>query len=139
MTWFVYPVQVYPQDTDYGGVVWHGRYLYWLEQARVAWLEAQGVRFRDLVAADCDLPVVELSIRYHKPVHLGDQVCIKARPRPRQGVRLVWDYELTRQAELVCTAVVTLAPLNRTTGKLYRRLPPPLAQVFPSRLETHAI
>ncbi|MEN9263565.1 MAG: thioesterase family protein, partial [Gloeomargarita sp. GMQP_bins_44] len=118
--WFIYPVQVYPQDTDYAGVVWHGRYLYWLEQARVAWLDQQGIKFRDLVAANCDLPVVDLFIRYHRPVYLGDEVLVKTRLRPRQGVRLVWDYELTRQGEPVCTAVVSLAPLNRLTGKLYR-------------------
>ena len=129
-TWFVYPVQVYPQDTDYAGVVWHGRYLYWLEQARVAWLQARGVNFSDLVAAGCDLPVVELAIRYYKPVFLGEEILVKTRPRPRQGVRLVWDYELTRQGERVCTATVALAPLERRTGKLYRRLPTLLAQAL---------
>ena len=129
-TWFVYPVQVYPQDTEYAGVAWHGSYVHWLEQARVAWLQGRGVNFADLVAAGCDLPVVDLAIRYYKPVFLGEEILVKARPRPRQGVRLIWDYELTRQAERVCTATVTLAPLDRATGKLYRRLPDRLAQAL---------
>ena len=128
--WFVYPVQVYPQDTDYAGVAWHGSYVHWLEQARVAWLQGRGLNFGDLVAAGCDLPVVDLTIRYQKPVFLGEEILVKARPRPRQGVRLVWDYELTRQGEIVCTAMVALAPLERRTGKLFRRLPPLLAQAL---------
>jgi acyl-CoA thioester hydrolase len=103
---------------------------HWLEQARVAWLQGRGLNFGDLVAAGCDLPVVDLSIRYQKPVFLGEEILVKARPRPRQGVRLVWDYELTRQGEIVCTAMVALAPLERRTGKLYRRLPPLLAQAL---------
>ncbi|MCZ0899091.1 acyl-CoA thioesterase, partial [Microcoleus sp. HI-ES] len=33
--WFEYLVRVYPHHTDYSGVVWHGTYLAWREEARV--------------------------------------------------------------------------------------------------------
>ncbi len=33
--WFEYPVRAQPHHTDYAGVVWHGSYIIWLEEARV--------------------------------------------------------------------------------------------------------
>lgn len=71
--WFEYPVRAQPHHTDYAGIVWHGTYLTWMEEARVECLRSIGIEFADLVALGCDLPVVELSIRYHRSVQLGDR------------------------------------------------------------------
>ena len=65
--WFEYVVRAQPHHTDYAGIVWHGSYLAWMEEARVECLRSIGIEFADLVALGCDLPVVELSIRYHQP------------------------------------------------------------------------
>ena len=43
--WFEYPVIAQPHHTDYGGVVWHGTYLTWMESARVECLRSIGVNF----------------------------------------------------------------------------------------------
>jgi len=32
--WFEYPVRVQPHHTDYAGLVWHGSYIAWMEEAR---------------------------------------------------------------------------------------------------------
>ena len=36
--WFEYPVKAQPHHTDYAGIVWHGTYLTWMEEARVEYL-----------------------------------------------------------------------------------------------------
>ncbi len=133
--WFEYPVQVHPHDTDYAGIVWHGSYIRWLEAARVECLrQIGGVDFADLVAIGCDLPVVDCSIRYHQSVKMGATMIVKARVLPQVGVRLIWDYCIV-EAETVCvTAQVTLVPLDRTRGKILRRLPEPL-QTATQRLQ----
>ena len=41
-SWFEYPVRVQPHHTDYAGVVWHGTYLTWMEEARVECLRSIG-------------------------------------------------------------------------------------------------
>ena len=41
--WFEYPVRVQPHHTDYGGIVWHGNYLTWLEEARVEYFRSIGI------------------------------------------------------------------------------------------------
>ena len=124
-SWFEYPVRVQPHHTDYAGVVWHGTYLTWMEEARVECLRSIGIEFVDLVALGCDLPVVELSVRYHRSIQLGMAVIVKTRMIEVTGVRINWDYGIvsTDGQELYVTAKVTLVALDRERGKIMRRLP----------------
>jgi acyl-CoA thioester hydrolase len=124
--WFEYPVRVQPHHTDYAGIVWHGSYLTWMEEARVECLRSIGIEFADLVALGCDLPVVELSVRYHRSIPLGMPAIVKTRMAEVTGVRINWDYAIvsTDGQELYVTAKVTLVALDRERGKIMRQLPP---------------
>ena len=42
MTQFTWPIRVYYEDTDSGGVVYHSNYLNFMERARTEWLRALG-------------------------------------------------------------------------------------------------
>lgn len=123
--WFEYPIRVQPHHTDYLGVVWHGTYVAWLEEARVECLRSIGVNYEDLVALGCDLPVVELSMRYHQSLKLGTAAVVKTRMAEVTGVRINWDYAITSAdiQELYLTARVTLVALDREKGKIMRQLP----------------
>lgn len=130
--WFEYVVRVHPHHTDYAGIVWHGTYITWMEEARVESLRSIGIEFSELVKLGCDLPVVELSIRYHKPVKLGMVVVVKTRMANSEGVRLDWDYQIQSLdgQELYVTAKVTLVTVDREKGKIMRRLPPAIEAVL---------
>lgn len=73
---------------------WHGTYLTWMESARVECLRELGIELADLVALGCDLPVVDLSIRYHRPVRLGITAVIRTRLLQSSRIRMVWDYRI---------------------------------------------
>jgi acyl-CoA thioester hydrolase len=124
-SWFEYPVRVQPHHTDYAGIVWHGSYLTWMEEARVECLRSIGIEFADLVALGCDLPVVEISVRYHSSIHLGMAAIVKTRMVEVTGVRINWDYAIVSPdgGELYVTAKVTLVALDRERGKIMRQLP----------------
>ena len=124
-SWFDYPVRVHPHHTDYAGIVWHGAYVNWMEEARVECLQTHGVSFSDLVALGCDLPVVELAIRYHRSLQMGMDAYVRTRMLKREGVRLNWDYEIRSLdlQTLYVTATVTLVPVDRSRGKIMRHLP----------------
>ena len=124
--WFEYPVKAQPHHTDYAGIVWHGTYLTWMEEARVEYLRSNGIEFADLVAMGCDLPVVELSLRYHLPIGLGGEAIVKTRPTKTQGVRINWDYRIQSRDgnKLYLTGTVTLVGVDREKGKIMRQLPP---------------
>ena len=125
-SWFEYPVKAQPHHTDYGGIVWHGTYLTWMEEARIEYLRTIGVEFADLVAMGCDLPVVELSLRYHLPIRLGVSAIVKVRLLDSKGVRMNWDYEIQSydRQEIFLTGKVVLVGVDREKGKIMRQLPP---------------
>ena len=123
--WFEYIVRVYPHHTDYAGVVWHGTYITWMEEARMESLRSLGIEYADLVALGCELPVVELSIRYHLAIKMGMTVVVKTRLADTEGIKLDWDYQIQSLdgTELYATARVTLVAIDREKGKIMRRLP----------------
>ncbi|MBD2182894.1 acyl-CoA thioesterase [Planktothrix sp. FACHB-1355] len=125
-TWFEYPIRVQPHHTDYSGNVWHGSYIAWMEEARVECLRSIGIEFADLVALGCDLPVVELTVRYHRPLRMGMTAKVKARMAEIDGVRLNWDNQIQSLdgEELYLSARVTLVAVDREKGKIMRQLPP---------------
>lgn len=124
--WFEYPVKAQPHHTDYAGVVWHGTYLTWMEAARVECLRSIGIEFADLVALGCDLPVVELALKYHRPIRLGTSAIVKTRLSETEGVRIHWDYQIKSPEgdEIYLTGRVTLVGIDREKGKIMRQLPP---------------
>jgi acyl-CoA thioester hydrolase len=126
ITWFEYPIRVQPHHTDYGGVVWHGSYVSWLESARVDCLRTAGVPLEQFVSLGYDLPVVEIQMRYRKPLTLGMAAIVKTRLAPLTGVRLHWLYEIETiepSAQICMTAQVTLVTVDIHQRKMLRRLP----------------
>ncbi|OIP77345.1 MAG: hypothetical protein AUK48_04140 [Oscillatoriales cyanobacterium CG2_30_44_21] len=120
--WFNYPVIVYPHHTDYSGVVWHGNYLTWMEEARVECLRTVGMSFEELISAGVDLPVAEMSLRYHRSARMGDTVLVMTR-LVSDKIRLNWEYQIRTETDLCVTATVTLVPVDFEKRKLLRSLP----------------
>lgn len=124
---FTYALRVQPHHTDYAGIVWHGTYIAWMEEARVEYLRVQGLGFDQWIAAGIDLPVVELSLRYRQSLSLGMEALVNLWPAPRRGVRIHWQYDIQNQAtgETCVEGQVVLAPVDRSSRKVLRRLSPP--------------
>jgi acyl-CoA thioester hydrolase len=123
--WFEYPIKVFPHHTDYGGVVWHGTYVTWLEESRVECLRSSGIEYADLVNLGYELPVIELSIRYHQPLRLGMDALLKTRMTEIDGVRIHWDTKIQSLdgQTVFITARVTLVAIDSKKGKIMRQLP----------------
>jgi acyl-CoA thioester hydrolase len=123
--WFEYPIRVHPHHTDYAGVVWHGSYIAWMEEARIDYFRQYGMEYVDLVETGCELRVVELSTRYHRALPFGITAVMKTRVSAMKGVRMLWDYriESVEGQELYMTAQVTLVAVDRQKGKILRQLP----------------
>jgi acyl-CoA thioester hydrolase len=70
---FDWPVRVYYEDTDAGGIVFYANYLKFFERARTEWLRALGIGQRELAADDGAIFVVKgANIDYHAPARLDD-------------------------------------------------------------------
>ena len=76
---FRWPVRVYWEDTDAGGIVFYANYLKFFERSRTEWLRSLGIeqqRLRESLGGM--FVVVETSIRYHRPARLDDELIVTA-------------------------------------------------------------
>ena len=125
-----YPVRVEPHLTDYAGIVWHGSYLRWLEEARVDALRQRGMEYSDLVDLGCDLPVVNLELSYRRPLRMGDRGVVQSYILLHEKVRIIWSqniYLCLEDAQTPGTisleSKVTVVPVDMTSKRPMRRLP----------------
>lgn len=70
---FSWPTRVYWEDTDAGGVVYHARYVAFLERARTEWVRSLGLG-QDALRTDHDLvfAVRSMQLDFRKPARLDD-------------------------------------------------------------------
>jgi acyl-CoA thioester hydrolase len=127
-SWFDYPVTVQPHHTDYAGVVWHGSYIAWLEEARIATLSHAGLEYADLVAIGCDLPVIHLSLNYCKPIKMGDRVRVRTRLERLEKVRFIWTQNICALETDQCFVAgqIILVAVDRDKLRILRSFPPRL-------------
>jgi acyl-CoA thioester hydrolase len=77
---FGWPVRIYWEDTDAGGVVFYANYLKFFERARTEWLRTLGIGQQALRATTGGMFVVsETRVKYHRPAQLDDQLLVTAR------------------------------------------------------------
>ena len=77
---FQWPVRVYWEDTDAGGIVFYANYLKFFERSRTEWLRSLGIAQQRLKDESGGMFVVtETSIRYHRPARLDDELIVTAR------------------------------------------------------------
>ena len=76
---FQWPVRVYWEDTDAGGIVFYANYLKFFERSRTEWLRSLGIEQQRMKDSTGGMFVVtETSIRYLRPARLDDQLIITA-------------------------------------------------------------
>ena len=70
---------VLPQHTDHAGVMWHGSYFDFLEEARIYALNKVGIRYSDLSKKGYEIPVISAHIDYKKSFIHGEEVLLLSR------------------------------------------------------------
>lgn len=129
MSGFRWPVRVYYEDTDAGGVVYHASYVRYFERARTEWLRSLGCSQSQLAAEEAVLfTVVQLEIRYHKPARLDDPLQVDTRATVSGGASVQFEQELLRDdGDLLASGRVLVACIDARTFKP-RRLPAALRE-----------
>jgi acyl-CoA thioester hydrolase len=120
---FEWPVRVYWEDTDAGGVVYHGCYLAFLERARSEWLRALGVDQRILRATErLQFAVVDMQIAWRRAARYDDLLTVTAQLAERSRATFSFAQTVLRGAELLLAATVRVAAVD-TDSLRPRRLP----------------
>ncbi len=107
---FVWPVRIYYEDTDAGGVVFYANYLKFLERARTEMLRDMGFELDQLARDERLIFVVrEVSLDYLKPAKFNEEILVSAYPTKMKPASLIFVQEITRSSEVLCRGQIRIA------------------------------
>ncbi len=120
-----FPLRVYFEDTDAGGVAYHANYLRWAERARTESLRDMGLPHQLMMERHHSLLVVRrIEVEYWRPARLDDAIVVETRVMAVRGVTLLLDQRMVRAEEALAALHVELACIDRDTLRP-RRIPEP--------------
>ncbi|MCA3001335.1 MAG: tol-pal system-associated acyl-CoA thioesterase [Rhodocyclaceae bacterium] len=115
---FSFPLRIYYEDTDSGGVVYHGQYVRFLERARTEWLRFLGFNNIELERKYKMLWVVtEMTMQFLKPARLDDNLEVTVAVETMGRVRCTFRQEVKRGEEVILKARVTVASVSANAMK----------------------
>jgi len=117
---FVWPVRVYFEDTDAGGVVYHSRYLNFFERARTEMMRARGLSMTELRQVHKLIWVVlDINARFRQAAKLDDELLVTAEVTWIKGVRQGFRQQITRKEDgvLIATAELSAVMLHADSLK----------------------
>jgi acyl-CoA thioester hydrolase len=121
--------RVYYEDTDASGLVYHARYLHFLERARTEMLREAGSDHRSLLAREgLAFAVRSLAIEFLLPARLDDLLVVETAMTRHTGARIELKQRVLREGILLAQCDLTLVCLD-PNGRA-RRIPPALLDAF---------
>lgn len=115
----IYPIQVFYEDTDMGGIVYHANYLRYIERARSDWVRQLGNDQNAMRDAGIVWVVRRIEADYISTAKFQDQLVVETRVASMTNARLVMDQEVKRDGEPIFRARVTAVCMN-SAGKPVR-------------------
>jgi len=107
---FVWPVRVYFEDTDAGGLVYHSNYLNFFERARTELMRACGLSMTELKQQyNLIWVVLDINIRFRQAAKLDDELLVTAEVTWIKGVRQGFRQQMTRKEDGVLIASAELS------------------------------
>jgi acyl-CoA thioester hydrolase len=107
---YSFPVRVYFENTDAGGVVYHSEYLKFLERARTEWLRHLGFDHQALARNHRVVFIVStLAVEFVKPARLDETLAVSVALESVGKVRCGFVQEIRREDEVLVKAKVTVA------------------------------
>lgn len=120
---FTWPVRVYYEDTDAGGIVYYANYLKFMERARTEWLRHLGFEQDRLIAEGVIFAVRRLTLEYLKPARFNDRLEVKVILLGSGGASICLQQTVADQGgQALCQGKITVACLDAGSLRL-KRLP----------------
>ncbi len=107
-------------ETDQMGLVHHGSYINYFEEARIAWISNLGLSYSEMEKSGIILPVSKLNVSYLRPVYFDDVLVVSVELTEMPTSRLIFNYIIKNKDVVVVTGTTVLAFLNKETKKPVR-------------------
>ena len=118
---FIWPVRVYYEDTDSGGIVYYANYLKFLERARTEWLRSLGIQ-QDRLLREQQLAFIvrSVSLQYRAPARFNDLLEVHSGIVRKRRASVVFKQQVILPAcdsAPLCIGTVEVACVNATSFK----------------------
>jgi acyl-CoA thioester hydrolase len=112
---FIWPVRVYYEDTDAGGVVYYANYLKFFERARTEMLRSMGYEQDQLMVEGIIFVVRSIQVDYLIPARFNEQLQVSADLSLIKKASFDFEQQITRGDEVLCRGMVRIACLDAQT------------------------
>lgn len=112
---FTWPVRVYWEDTDAGGIVFYANYLKFFERARTEWLRSLGVAQSELKERGGMFVVSETSVRHLAPARLDDELLVTAQLEESGRASLIIAQQARRGDTLLAVGTIRIGWVDAAT------------------------
>ena len=110
---FNWPIRIYYENTDSGGVVYHSQYLNFMERARTEWLRHLGFKHTVLKDELAMLFVVrKVNIQYKKPAKFDDALIVHSRIQEFKQCMLIFNQQIFRDDEILVDAEIEVVSVD---------------------------
>jgi acyl-CoA thioester hydrolase len=124
---YAWPVRVYYEDTDSGGVVYYANYLRFFERCRTEWMRSIGFGQREMAERDGVVFVVAAAeVKYIRPARLDDQLVVDVSIAEQFASYVVFEQTVRRDELVLCRSRMKVACVDAQTMRP-TRLPAALA------------
>jgi acyl-CoA thioester hydrolase len=128
---FAWPLRVYYEDTDVGGVVYYANYLKFLERGRTEWLRSKGFSMSAVAAEHrVHFVVQRAEIDFVQPARLDDALVVTCELARASHARLVLEQVVQKGDQVLARAKIVLACLTTDTWR-----PAPMPSVLRDTVE----
>ena len=116
-----WPIRIYYEDTDSGGVVYHSNYLKFMERARTEWLRHFKIDQKSL-RDNFDLMFVvhQIDIKFIRPAIFNDEIEVHTKLEKLGSVKIELNQKIFRSSDLLIESRVGVASVNSSTMKPMR-------------------
>lgn len=115
---FLWPIRIYYEDTDFGGVVYYANYLKFMERARTEWLRAEGFEQDELIENENVIFAVRsVQADYLSPARFNEKLVVNTSVIKKGKASITVEQVVKREEDVLCKAIIKIACLDAKNFK----------------------
>ncbi|WP_448212271.1 tol-pal system-associated acyl-CoA thioesterase [Colwellia sp. MEBiC06753] len=115
---FTFPIRVYYEDTDAGGIVYYANYLKFFERARTEWLRDLGIEQANFLEQSIGFVVRRVSMENIASARLDDLLSVKSQIKLLKRASIIFTQQIVNEQNIeLCRVEVTVACVDFKNNK----------------------
>jgi len=115
---FLWPIRIYYEDTDAGGIVYHTNYIKFMERARTEWLRNLGFEQDELRDKNGVIFAVRSAqVDYFLPAKFNDELMVSSRVIKKGKASIIIEQEVLKKSQVLCKGIIKVGTLDEKSFK----------------------